>query len=83
MNVFMHSEIDRDLQNLLKGVPETSFVYHLTRLKLLIARRVRNKVLVNEMLTEINLAYEDLSREIQEWKAINERAAQFISNLSH
>ena len=53
----------------------------MTKLKLLILRRVRNKALASEMLIEIRLAYEDLARDVQEWKAVNERVAQFISSL--
>ena len=43
-----------------KDVPDSSFQVHLTRLSLLIARKVKDKRLADEMLNEIRLVVDDL-----------------------
>lgn len=61
-----YPEIDDALRKLDLTVPNTSFLYHMFRLRLLIQRKVGDKKLADEMLNELDLASKDLQREVRE-----------------
>ena len=68
-----YPEIDEELRKLNLTEPDTSFLYHMLRLRLLIKRKVDDKKLAEEMLSEIYLAAQDLQREFHEMRAMLER----------
>jgi len=60
-----HPEIDAEVRRMLgRDASSDSFDYHLLRLFVLIERKVEDKELAREMLSEIRLMVEDLNERI-------------------
>lgn len=68
-----YPEIDDALQKLDLTVPNASFPYHMFRLRLLIQRKVGDKKLADEMLSELDLVTKDLRTEVHEMREMLER----------
>jgi hypothetical protein len=60
-----YADVDREVRKLVRReVPDSSFQVHLTRLSLLIQRKVQDKELADEMMNEIRLVVDDLHTRI-------------------